>query len=748
MRIHSAHRLHLIILVLLAVVLGQVSLTASDRVLTIVTGKSNAPLPAVTVRIRCLDAPCRDSVVTLLSGADGTFVVPFNTRVELNISCAGFESRLDTMSADDAYNFYLAPVEFATDEIVVTGQFLPTKRSESLYDVDIIPAQQIKAQGATTLAQLLSNRAGMRLAQDNLLGSSLSIQGLGGNNVKILIDGVPVIGRTNGNIDLSQINLNNAERVEIVDDPLSVRYGTNALGGVINIITRDNNTPRLHLEAGSYLESVGHYNNDALLSWGLNDFSLSLAGGRNLFDGFNNPDTSRFQQWKPKEQYFADVNAALKLDDTRLRASTRFFNEFIWNRGEPRAPYRETAFDDEYHTRRLTNSLFVNHAVSSDASLDLTLSHSWYRRRKNSYFKDLTTGKTQLTGGDTEQDTSVFKAILARLTYSADALDGDIAWQAGLDFNLEDVEGGRIEEGVQTIDDYAVFGAARMQPVESFEFQPGLRYAYNTRFDAPLLPSINTRFNLADGIVLRASWAEGFRAPSLRELYFLFVDINHNIRGNGELEAEKSRHYKLDLQWTTDSQQHSLKMQPGLFYNDVNNLISLAQVEGDLFSYVNIGEVRTLGLDLDVTYRRSNASAEISFSYLGRSTGLDAQTDNSDVGEYSFAPEFSAGVMYTLTEHVDLNLFYKYSGELPQYTVDADGSVREGSIDDYQLLDCSASVKLFDSRLTMTGGVKNIFDVVNISNSLNSNDVHSDAGGSVSIGTGRSLFLRLDLNTL
>ncbi len=748
MRIHSAHRLLFIIAVLPAVVFSQTALTASDRVLTIVAGESNAPLPAATVMIRCLDAPCRDSAVTLLSGADGAFVIPFNTRVELTISCAGFESRLDTLSADDAYDIYLAPLEFATDEIVVTGQFLPSKRSESLYGVDIIPAQQIKAQGATTLAQLLSNRAGMRLAQDNLLGSSLSIQGLGGNNVKILIDGVPVIGRTNGNIDLSQINLNNVERVEIVDDPLSVRYGTNALGGVINIITRDSNTPKLHLEAGSYLESVGHYNNDALLSWGVNDFSLSLAGGRKLFNGFNDPDTSRFQQWKPKEQYSADLNAACKLNDTRLRLSTRFFNEFIWNRGEPRAPYRETAFDDEYHTRRLTNSLFVNHAVSSDASLDLTLSHSWYRRRKNSYFKDLTSGKTQLTGGDSEQDTSVFKAILARLTYSADALDGDITFQAGLDFNLEDVEGGRIKEGVQTIDDYAVFGAVRMQPLEALELQPGLRTAYNTRFDAPLLPSLNTRCNLAEGLVLRASWAEGFRAPSLRELYFLFVDINHNVRGNGELEAETSRHYKLDLQWTTDSQRHSLKMQPGLFYNDVDKLISLAQVEGNLFSYVNIGEVRTLGLDLDVTYRRSNASAELSFSYLGRSTGLDARAGSSSLDEYAFAPEFSAGVMYTLTRHVDLNLFYKYSGELPQYTVAADGTIREGAIDDYQLLDGSASFKLFNNRLTVTGGVKNIFDVVNISNSLTSSDTHADAGGSVSIGTGRSLFLRLDLNTL
>ena len=69
----------------------------------------------------------------------------------------------------------------------------------------------------------------------------MSVQGLSGENVKILIDGVPVVGRLNGNVDLSQINLTNIERVEIVEGPLSVNYGTNALAGTINLITKKNN---------------------------------------------------------------------------------------------------------------------------------------------------------------------------------------------------------------------------------------------------------------------------------------------------------------------------------------------------------------------------------------------------------------------------------------------------------------------------------------------------------------------------
>ena len=80
----------------------------------------------------------------------------------------------------------------------------------------------------------------MTITQDPALGSSLKIKGLSGNNVKILIDGVPVIGRMGGNIDLSQLNLYNIDHIEMVEGPMSVMYGSDALAGAINIITKEN----------------------------------------------------------------------------------------------------------------------------------------------------------------------------------------------------------------------------------------------------------------------------------------------------------------------------------------------------------------------------------------------------------------------------------------------------------------------------------------------------------------------------
>ncbi|NRA50135.1 MAG: Plug domain-containing protein, partial [Phaeodactylibacter sp.] len=123
------------------------------------------------------------------------------------------------------------------EDIIVTAQYAPTESKNAVHDIYTIKQEVIEQRGATNLEQLLQQEANIRIRQDMVLGSSMSLLGIDGQNVKIMIDGVPVIGRQDGNIDLNQLNLNNIERVEIVEGPMSVSYGTDALAGVINLIT-------------------------------------------------------------------------------------------------------------------------------------------------------------------------------------------------------------------------------------------------------------------------------------------------------------------------------------------------------------------------------------------------------------------------------------------------------------------------------------------------------------------------------
>jgi outer membrane receptor for ferrienterochelin and colicins len=123
-------------------------------------------------------------------------------------------------------------------DLFVTGQHAPTSAKNATYKITSIDKQEILKRGVTNLREALDNQLGIDLSQDNVYGSSVSINGISGEGIKVLVNGIPLVGRIDGKLDLSQINLNNVERIEIVKGPLSVIYGSDALGGVINIITK------------------------------------------------------------------------------------------------------------------------------------------------------------------------------------------------------------------------------------------------------------------------------------------------------------------------------------------------------------------------------------------------------------------------------------------------------------------------------------------------------------------------------
>ena len=128
-------------------------------------------------------------------------------------------------------------IKKSLQEVVVTAQFEEKNKQDALHDVIIISANTINNGGFSNLSDVLKFQSNIKLSNDNILGSQINIQGISGENIKILIDGVPVIGRLNGNVDISQISLKNIDRIEIVEGPLSVQYGSDALGGTVNILS-------------------------------------------------------------------------------------------------------------------------------------------------------------------------------------------------------------------------------------------------------------------------------------------------------------------------------------------------------------------------------------------------------------------------------------------------------------------------------------------------------------------------------
>ncbi len=699
-------------------------------------------LSNVTVHFIALDGKSKDSVVVLRSNKSGELINPCKAKTLLFCRYIGYNEARDTLLGNEKEKIiYMSQTAIKTDEVIVTGQIVPGSSQQSVYDIKTINEAKIFEKASVNLRDLLMTEANMKISNDGILGSDISINGISGSNIKLLIDGVPVIGRLNGIIDISQINLNNIQKVEIVEGPMSSMFGTDALGGVINLITKDANCERFEFDAGSLIESVGTYNFDGALRYSVDNFNFMFNGGRNLFRGFDKVENKRNVQWNPKEQYFGDFQGSYTYNDMRIKYTSTYFNEFIWNKGALSAPYFESAIDDKYFTNRWSNSLFLNGKISKSMFYDVVTAYSWYERQRNTFYKDMVTLKETLINDPAQQDTSVFTNYMIRSTFSDDDLTSYLKYQAGFEVNNEIAKGKKILDEKKDLLDAAAFMSLSINPNSSVIIQPSVRFIYNSEYEAPIVPALNLKIAFDKDLIFRASYAKGFRAPSLRELYLLFVDINHNIQGNPDLRAEKSDSYNAGIILQSNNENYYAKIEPKIFYNKITDLITLANIDGSLYQNVNIGDYETAGGNITLQYMRRSISLTSTFSYTGRLNY--AKNDSNVTNKYNFTPEVNLIADY-LIDFIDakISLFYKYSGKEPNFRLLNNEAV-EFFIEDYSMMDLTLSKMIFD-KFTIAAGVKNIFDVIDIqSTQASSSGVHGGAT-SFPVGWGRTFFVKLN----
>ena len=639
--------------------------------------------------------------------------------------------------------------EFET--VVVTAQYKKTTQEEAVQKIKVIDRKHIEAMAAVNLKDVLTNETNIRIRQDNILGSSISLQGISGQNIKILIDGIPVIGRLNGDIDISQINLNTIERIEIVEGPLSVNYGTDALAGTINLISKKNKKEGFSSTINSYYETVGQYNLDGSVSFKRGSSNVTWSGGRNFFDGWNTfddfiefpqsrlADSLRFKQWKPKEQYFSRLSYSHNKNGISFEPYLSYFYEKITNRGMPRAPYNESAFDDEYNTWRIDGGFNLKATIKKVYGLNIQAAYNDYMRIKNTFVKDLTTLEQILSETPGSQDTISFSLLMSRGTMNTNKKEWPLNFQLGYDVSFESSKGRRIEGETQQIQDLALFGSTEWLVGSGFLLKPAVRIAYNSRYKAPIIPSFNLKYNI-EKLVFRASYARGFRSPSLKELYFDFVDINHNIVGNRELNAEFSHNITSDMSYKKSFSSVHFKMDMGFFYNMMDNLITLAISPNDpqKYTYVNIGEYSTIGNTFNTSIRYKQININIGVANVGRLNTLSATY--TDVPKYNFSPEIRINSTYRNKEHkFSIAAFYKYNGQRNGFFL-SDETVSQSLINDYHLIDMNITKQLLDGKIEWTLGVKNLLDVQDITSTSGAGGFHSGNSGIIPMNWGRSFF--------
>lgn len=715
--------------------------------------------PAVSATVRLKDTRFGTS-----TESDGSYSLDLpEGRHSLIVQLLGLETKVIPVRIRSGETVTLQPIVLAEtsrqlDDVVVTGQYEPQSMRQSVYQIRTIDRERIQLRGATNLIGVLNNELGIRFSNDLVLGTSdIQLMGMSGRNVKILLDGVPMVDRGDTRESLNQIDINTIERVEIVEGPMSVSYGTDALAGIINIITKKPGQEQLSVTARVQDETAnteyrpltgkGVHNQNLGVTWQRKGWNAYVGGTHNGFGGWQGLSTTRAKDWHPKEQLLGNVKVGYRTETFNVWYRLDALNETI-NAMGPANVNTNQARDQKYITNRFTHQLQSDWKAGENLQINAILSYTDYSRKTQTTNLDLNTGRRTLSLGAGEQDLSLFDTKIFRATAQY-KVSNAVSFQPGVDLNLDAASGARIL-GSPQINDYAFFVSSELKPTSAITLRPGLRFIKNSVYDAPpVIPSLNAKVVLHKNTDLRFAYARGFRSPALRELYFNFFDASHSIKGNPDLKAEYSNSFNGSLTWRSITTS-TLRLTSTLtgFYNDFHNLIDYGYDPANpgVMMTINVNRFKTTGGTLNNTLNAKNFQFTLGFSQIGRYNSL-TESDNA-LPVFVWSPEVNSNITYHLQKiDTKVSFFYKYTGKRPIYetltTDEGTATIRLAETAAYHWADVTIN-KSLTKYVTLNAGVKNLFNVTRLNNTSGDVSGSHSTGGAVPLSYGRSYFLGLN----
>lgn len=487
------------------------------------------------------------------------------------------------------------------DEIIVTATRTVRQLSSLPMPVTLISKKQIKNTGSTRLKDILLEQTGIILVSDVGDFKGIQMQGLDAEYTMILIDGVPLIGRNAGNLDLSRVSVNNIKQIEIVKGPSSSLYGSEALGGVINIITESPKNNKLEGNI-SYFTRLGTKEElDINTNFLYKKEKFGVVAGVNLNSsgGFDlSPETVA-----KTTQNYQNFTANLKLDydfseNLKFIVSQRFFYD--------KQAVESTQLDYNLSSK-LTNKINDN----------WTLNYTFYgtKYRTKSLFND---------------DISKYNQTLIRTEIRSLSAFNNGTLISGIGANFDALDRTYFTKK-ETFNAKYIFAQYDFDISNKLNAIIGARFDYHNKYKSAFSPKISARYKLNNKVFFRGSVGFGFKAPDFRQLFFNFnnsaagyivlgIKTLHELYGNEsivqqvptDLNPENSIGSNFGVEFKPT---FNLKITANLFRNDINDLINTVALNGNLpgihqgttvFYYENRNKVFTQGIELDFKYKFSN----------------------------------------------------------------------------------------------------------------------------------------------
>ena len=622
-------------------------------------------------------------------------------------------------------------------EMVVTATRTPEKLSDTQSFVTVIGLEQIEASPATSVDDLLRTQAGIDFwGSDIAYGGfrSVTLRGMGGSNDQgrtlILVDGLPINDTWDGNIGWSQIAKEDVERIEIVRGPASALYGGNAMGGVINIITKSPVNKPVGLTAkagyGSLERWIGYGNISGRV---LNDklgYYFSGKKDKNTgykavadYDGPYESNTDRdIYNLMGKLYYYID-------DLSSINVTAAFYHEernrgFIYSNTNPRktgkvnATYRRdnpdglsilasVFYQKDYQTTEFDNSTARGRtpAHSLYTGFEDYDKPFWGMIFQPSYaladWNTLTAG-VEFKHSELEHHRTSFSS-------SGDTYQNTMGKQEYFGLYMQDVS-------TLLGDKLIINVGARMDWWKNFdgavnETDPDdpLDKTYPTKDWDSFNPKLGVAYHAIPGLKLRGAVGTGYRAPTPARMYTNLRRGNRIIEGNPDLDPEQVFSYELGAdyqpcQWVT--------LHITGYISDVKDMISSRTVIADqLQIYDNIGEVSIKGVELQAEFSfHEYWTGFANYTYNKSEIDKDEETPSNVGNVLEVSPEnkFNIGLTFDRPEWFTATVQGRFVGKMYNDNENTE------ELDSYWTMDAKVSRKFFD-MLTVDLSAENIFDV-------------------------------------
>ncbi|WP_317196948.1 TonB-dependent receptor plug domain-containing protein [Flavobacterium hibisci] len=495
----------------------------------------------------------------------------------------------------------------------------------------IITAETIIKSGVTRLNEILNEQTGIILIPDESGFEGIQMQGLDAAYTMILIDGVPLVGRSSGVLDLSRVSVGNIERIEIVKGASSALYGSEAMGGVINVITKK---PKKDMFSGSLSYRYATFNtNDANanLLWKKKKLSANLFANFYATDGYdlnkNTPlkNVEPFYNFTLQPKIYYDFSEHLK-----VIVSNRFYDMKMDNKAE------------------INSEMYEGDATEKEWNSQVKLEHKWndkfyseYELYATNYKNDsFLNDQNDVRYEDAYYDQWLFRPEI-RTTFSVknDKITG------GIGVNHETLDRTYFDQSVKFNSQY-VFLQYDWNPKEKWNILAGFRYDNHSEYASQFSPKLAVNYKINTNFSLKSSVGYGYKAPDFRQLFFDFTNpsVGYTVLGynvaesrlnqfeeegqllsrlagvnfDKPLEAESS----INFNFGTYYKRNKLRIDINAFYNTIRNLIDTQIVatktnSQNIFSYSNFNTIFTYGIEYNSTYSFSKEfSLSLGYQYL------------------------------------------------------------------------------------------------------------------------------------